>query len=87
MEYNNSGIHILLTPNPILGILEVCQIHLPNGGHLLGLLEYGLVVVLAQQLKQKMIGIADGIKCSPYLSPISCQAARPWILDVGQLRR
>ena len=36
-----------------VGILEVRQISLTNGGHLLGVLEYGLVAVIAQRLQQE----------------------------------
>ena len=62
--------------------------HMPallNDGRLIGLLEYGLVAVLARHLQQKIIGIADDVKGSPSLSSLSCQAARTWILDFGQL--
>ena len=60
---------------------------LPNGGHLIGLLEYGimLIAVLARRLQQKITAIADGVKGSPSLPSISCQAARPWILIFGKL--
>ena len=39
----NLGIHALLNPDPVLDILEVRQIRLLNGDHLLGLLGYGLI--------------------------------------------
>ena len=44
-----------------VGILKVHQACLTNDGHLLGLLEYGLMVILARRLQQKIIGTADGV--------------------------